>query len=374
MRRSEMTMRSRGLAACALLGLLAACTKTESSKPGEQPSGGVEAPAAAKKPKIGFVLKTMQEERYKTDRATFESYAAQLGATVLFDSCNNDEQTQIAKVETMLAQGIDVLVLQPVNHATAGTLVDKAHEKGVKVVSYDVLVSNADVDWFVTQDSLAVGRLQVAELVKKLGKGKRVFLIKGQPGDSNAEAFSQGVYDAKERGEIQLLDMKSHEGWAPERSQQTTEDAFTKFGPDGIDAFLCNNSGLAWGVLQAVEARGLGGKVFIAGSDGDLRNVQAIAKGQVAMDVFKAIKPLASAAALVAVKLAKGEEISAQVLLGYSDPLSQKAGTKLEITEMSNGKKKVPTVVTPVYPVTKETIDDTVILDGYHAKDAVYGG
>ena len=49
------------------------------------------------------------------------------------------------------------------------------------------------------------------------------------------------------------------------------------------------------------------------------------------------------------------------------------AGRKLEMTEMDNGKKKVPTLVTPVYSVTKTTIDDTVVLAGYHDKAAVYG-
>jgi D-xylose transport system substrate-binding protein len=323
--------------------------------------------------KIGFVIKTMQEERFKTDKAAFEQFAQKMGAEVWFDSCNNDEQTQISKVETMLARGIDVLVLQPVNHSTASTLVDKAHEKGVKVVAYDLIVSNSDLDWFVTQDSEEVGRLQAAELVAQLGKDKRVFLIKGQPGDANAEAFSKGVREAAERGELKLLEEKSHEGWAPERAQQTAEDAFTKYGDDGIDAFICNNSGLAWGVFQTVEARGLTKKIFIAGSDGDLRNVQAIAKEQIAMDVFKAIEPLASVAALVAIKLAKNEPVDAAALKAYNDPLMQKFAKEIKIVEQDNGKKKVPTVVTPIYTVTKATIDDTVVLAGYHTKEAVYG-
>lgn len=353
----------------AVVALLAACNKDAAS-----PAGSAPATAAAKPGlKIGFLIKTMQEERYKTDKAAFEEFAKKLGAEVIFDSCNNDEATQIAKAETMLTQGINVLVLQPVNGATAQTLVDKAHEKNVKVVAYDVIIGQSDVDYFVTQDSLAVGRLQAEEVVKKLGKGKKVYLIKGQPGDANAEAFSQGVYEARDRGDIVLLDMKSHEGWAPERAQQTAEDAFTKYGQDGIDAFLCNNSGLAWGVYQAVDARGLTGKVFIAGSDGDLRNVQAIAKDKIAMDVFKAIRPLASAAALVAVKLAKNEPVDAAALATYSDEMSAKFGSKIALSETDNGKKKVPTAVTPVYTVTKATIDDTVVLGGYHQKAAVYG-
>ena len=73
--------------------------------------------------KIGFLLKTMQEERYQQDKAAFEAKAKELGAEVIFDSANNNEQTQLAKFENMLAKGAQVIVMQPVNSGTAGNMV-----------------------------------------------------------------------------------------------------------------------------------------------------------------------------------------------------------------------------------------------------------
>jgi D-xylose transport system substrate-binding protein len=87
--------------------------------------------------KIGFLLKTMQEERYKRDRAAFVAKAEELGAEVIFDSANNDELTQLAKFENMLAKGADVIVLQPVNTGTAGSMVSMANSEGVRVVDVD---------------------------------------------------------------------------------------------------------------------------------------------------------------------------------------------------------------------------------------------
>src|ERR1700724_2435212 len=78
---------------------------------------------AADKVKIGFLLKTMQEERYQRDKAAFLAKAKALGAEVIFDSANNDEQTQLAAFENMLSRGAQAIVLQPVHTGTAGSMV-----------------------------------------------------------------------------------------------------------------------------------------------------------------------------------------------------------------------------------------------------------
>ena len=91
--------------------------------------------------KIGFLLKTMQEERYQQDQAAFIAKAKELGAEVIFDSANNNEQTQLAKFENMLAKGAQVIVLQPVNSGTAGNMVRMANEEGVRVVGYDSMLT-----------------------------------------------------------------------------------------------------------------------------------------------------------------------------------------------------------------------------------------
>ncbi len=81
------------------------------------------------KVRIGFILKTMQEERYQRDKSAFLARAKALGAIPIFDSCNNNEMEQISRFENMLAQGVKVIVLQPVNTQTASILVRLANER-----------------------------------------------------------------------------------------------------------------------------------------------------------------------------------------------------------------------------------------------------
>lgn len=310
--------------------------------------------------KIGFLLKTMQEERYQRDKAAFIAKAEELGAEVIFDSANNDEQTQLSKFELMLSKGAQVIVMQPVNTGTAGNMVRMANEEGVKVVGYDSMLVNGPLDYMVMQDSWAVGKLQGEAMVEWLKEKKgavegKVALIMGQPGDSNAAAMSSGALEIIDNNAgLELVVKQSHEGWAPDKAMSTTENALTSHNNE-IDAFICNNSGMARGVIAALDAQGLADtdKVFVAGSDADLVNIQYVAQGKQTVEIWKKIAPLAETAAEVAVKLANGEDVEADKMI-------------------NNGFTDVPTVVTPVVLITQDNIDDTIIAEGFYSKDQVY--
>ena len=329
-------------------------------------AGGPISALAADKIKIGFLLKTMQEERYQVDKAEFIAKATELGAEVVFDSANNDEQAQLSAFENMLSKGAKVIVLQPVNTGTAGGMVARANKEGVKVVGYDSMLVNGPLDAMVMQDSWAVGKLQADAMVKwlqaKHGKVEgTVALIRGQPGDSNANAMSSGVLDViKANPGLKLIADQSHEGWSPDKAMATTENVLTKYG-NKVDAFICNNSGMARGVIAALDAQGIANsdKVFVAGSDADLVNMQYVAQGKEAVEIWKKIKPLAHTAAEIAVKLAKDSQKPVREVI---------QSNKL----INNGAVEVPTIVTPVVLVDKANLDSTIIADGVYTKQQVY--
>jgi D-xylose transport system substrate-binding protein len=316
---------------------------------------------AEAKVKVGFILKSMQEERYQKDKAIFTEKAESLGAKVYFASANNEEQMQLSKFENMLAKGCKVIVLQPVNTGTAGNMVKMANEEGVKVVGYDSMLVNGPLDFMVMQDSWAVGKLQGEAMVEwlKAKKGKvegKVALIMGQPGDSNAAAMSSGALEIIESNAgLELVAKQSHEGWSSDKAMATAENVLTKH-KNKIDVFICNNSGMARGVIAALDAQGLADteKVFVAGSDADIVNIQYVAQGKQTVEIWKKIAPLAEKAAEIAVKLAKGEEVKADKMI-------------------NNGLVDVPTIVTPVVPITKENLDSTIIAEGFYTKEEVYG-
>lgn len=314
----------------------------------------VSAQAADKKIKIGFVLSTLQEERYQKDLKFFKEEAARLGFEPVLVSAENNEQTQTSKVENLLSMGVKALVIQPVNSEAAASLVKIAHDDKVPVVAYDRMITNAPVDFYVTQDSFKVGVLQ-AEAAVKATKGEGNFVIlMGQAGHSVANEITRGVKSVLAKyPKIKIVVEKSHEAWSPSLAMATVENALTQ-NKNNIAAVLANNSGMAGGAVQALSGQGLTGKVFVAGADADLSAIKNIVAGKQQFEVLKDIAPLAQTSAQIAFKLAKGEKIVAE-------------------NSVESGKFKVPVAATPVYAINKDNLEEKIFKTGFHSRKDVLG-
>jgi D-xylose transport system substrate-binding protein len=308
----------------------------------------------AKKLRIGFILSTMQEERYQRDKRVFEDTVAKLGHETVFASCNNNEQTQAAQVDTLLSKKVDALVIQPVNGDTASAFVKDAKADNIPVVAYDRLIRNAPIDAYITEDSNKVGRLQAeAAVAATKGKGNYVILM-GQAGHSVAEARTAGIMAVlSKHPDVKVVVKQYHQGWSPDLAMKTTENALTRYKND-IQAVIANNSGMAHGAIQALQEQKLSGKVFVAGADADLASIRDIVAGKQSLEVFISINDMAKRAAETAVALAKKETIKFD-------------------TEMDNGTAKIKTVNTPVYGIDKKNLEERIVKSGFHTREAVYG-
>jgi D-xylose transport system substrate-binding protein len=315
---------------------------------------GVAQAAQAGKPKVGFILATLQEERYQKDRRFFEEAVRKLGGEMVFASCNNSEQTQAAMVDNLISQGVRALVIQAVNGDTAGGFAKQAKADGVPVVAYDRLIKNAPIDAFVTEDAERVGEIQAEAAMKHLGgKGKLVVLM-GQAGDPNAEARTSGIFKVlKKFPQAKVVAKAYHDAWSPERALKTTENALTQNHND-VQAILANNSGMARGALQALQEQKLLGKVFVAGADADLANVRDIVAGKQQFEVYISIQDMAELAAKTAMALAQKQDFKFQ---GLTD----------------NGAVKVKTINTPVLGVDRASVEERVIRTGFHSRESVFG-
>lgn len=304
--------------------------------------------------KIGLVLSTLQEERYQKDKKYFIEEAKRLGFEPLVVSADNNSQTQSAKVENLLSQGVKALVIQPVNSDSAANLVKAAHEDKVPVVAYDRIISNANVDFFVTQDSFLVGVLQAEAAVKATNGMGNYIILMGQAGHSVANEITRGVESVlKKYPQIKVVMKKNHESWSSSSAMATVENALTQ-NKNNIQAVLANNSGMARGAVQALGEQKLTGKVFVAGADADLAAIKDIVAGKQQFEVLKDISPLAKTAALVAFELAQGK-------------------TPKSTDTVTSGAFKVKSIATPVYGITKDNLDERIFKTNFHSKADVMG-
>jgi D-xylose transport system substrate-binding protein len=300
------------------------------------------------KPKIGFSIEAMKGERWQTDLDSFQSRANQLGAEVISADADGDDNRQFEQVKDMIKAGIQVLVLLPHDTTKASRIVGEAKSANVKVISYDRLVLNSDVDLYVSFDSVEIASMQAEYLVKHAPKGNYV-LIAGSPTDEGAKALRDEqmkvLQPYVDSGDIKVVADGYTKDWLPTEAYLSMLKAIEST-QGNIAAVLASNDGLAGGAIQALLEHNLAGKVLVSGQDADLRAIICIAQGTQSMTVYKPIANEAAVAAEEAVRLAKGE------------------GTRAN-RESSNGKVNVPAILLKPIVVTRDNIKETVVKDGF---------
>ena len=305
----------------------------------------------AKDIKIGMAIDDLRLERWQKDRDIFVSKAESLGAKVFVQSANGNEETQMSQIENMINRGVDVLVIIPYNGQVLSNVVAEAKREGIKVLAYDRMINNADIDFYISFDNEKVGEIQAQSLVEKVPQGN-YFLMGGSPVDNNARLFRDGQMKVLkpfiDSGKIKVVGDQWVDGWLPENALKIMENALTA-NNNKIDAVVASNDATAGGAIQALSAQGLAGKVAISGQDADLAGIKRIMAGTQTMTVYKPITQLANTAAEVAVELGNDKQPKSDATL-------------------NNGLKEVPArLLTPI-KVDKSNIESTVIKDGFHKK------
>ena len=306
---------------------------------------------------IALLLPESKTARYESqDRPHFERNVKELcsDCEILYSNADQDAAKQQQQAEAALTKGAKVLVLDPVDAASAGAIVTKAKQQDVPVISYDRLIPNSDIDYYVSFDNEKVGRLQGTSLTDKLkddGKSSgTITMINGAPTDNNAKLFKKGAHSVLDKSGYKIGKEYDTPDWSPDKAQQEMEQAITALGEDGFVGAYFANDGTAGGGIAAMKSAGIDPSTIpTTGQDAELAAIQRILAGEQYMTVYKAVKPQARAAAEIAVALVKGE-----------DP---PAG--LTNQEIDNEQKQVPSVILDPVAVTKENVKGTIIKDGF---------
>ena len=340
---------------------LAACGDDDS---GSSSGGGDAASGGGGGKKIALLLPESKTARYEAqDRPGFTNALKALcsDCEVIYSNADQDASKQQSQAESAITNGASVLVLDPVDAASAGAMVTRAKQSNIPVISYDRLISDAPVDYYISFDNEKVGQLQGQELVKALGdpKGKSIVMINGAPTDSNAAQFKKGAHSVLDSSGVKIAKEYDTPDWSPDKAQTQMEQAITAIGKDEIDGVYAANDGTGGGAIAAMKGAGIDPtKVPVTGQDAELAGIQRILLGEQFMTIYKAPKPETEAAAKLAFALATGKEAPAGLING----------------EVDNGSGKIPSVLLDPVAVTKDTIKDTVVKDGTYTVDQLCKG
>jgi len=304
--------------------------------------------------KVGFVIDFLDADRWYKDKDFFIKAVDSLGAEVIFEQAGGDEVEQRRIIKELILKKIDVLVIVPTNAKGLKDVIDEAHAAGIKVIAYDRLIMDCDLDYYISFDAVDIGLKQAQYAIEQKPHGNYV-LFAGPSTDNNALKLREGhdkiLKHYIESQSIKVVFDYQAEAW----TMMDVYLAFTEFlsaNPDTpIDAIIASTDTQAEAAITAFTDLGMENKPLITGQDAALNSCRLILDGQQSMTIYKSIKHLAEEAAKFAVSVAKKDN-------------------KIDITTVvNNGFKDVPSKLLEVQIVTKANMNETIIKDGYWSKE-----
>ena len=321
---------------------------------------------------VGISLPDKTESRWITDGKSMVDALKAKGYSSDLQYANYDVPTQVNQVENMLAKGVKALVIAPIDGKTFSDALALAQKKGIKVISYDRLISQTkDVDYYATFDNYGVGVLQAQSIVSVWQKAgsKTPFNIEvfgGSSDDNNAHmVYAGGMSVLKpyiDSGKFVVRSKQVEFGkvatrnWDGATAQSRMDNLLSAFyGKDHLDAVWTPNDALAIGVISSLKGVGYGSgqqaMPIITGQDADVQNVKNIARGDQTSTVFKDTRKLASVAADM-----------------VDDVLTAKPVPVNDTKSYNNGAKIVPTYLVKPVLVDKANYQSELVTSGYYTQ------
>lgn len=333
------------LSAFCLLLVMAACGTVESGR--EKEDGEEE------KIQIGMSFDSFVIERWQRDRDVFVSVAKELGAEVNVQNANGVVEEQKKQIDYFIQKGMDVIVIVAIDPASLQESVKKARDAGIRVVSYDRLVNDADVDLYISFDNEMVGDMMAKALLQEGIRDGNAIMIGGSPTDNNVPLVENAFKKVMAENNVTILDSVHADNWRAEEAA-----AYIYANPHKVaraDAIMCGNDDLATQAVRALAETRQAGDILVVGQDADLAACQRIVEGTQVMTVYKPVERLATRAAEAAVALAKGGAVAGD-----------------DVTEIVSGEYRVPYIGLEPVSVNRDNIDEVIIGSGFHLKEDVY--
>ena len=338
---------------------------------------GAAAPAPAVTGKVGIVLPTKDEPRWIQDETRFKDALTAAGYDVQILFSQGDSAKEKDNVESLISQGIQVLIITPQDGTAAAAAAEAARAAGVKVIAYDRLVLDTDaVDYYVTFDSVAVGEAWGTYLVENAsGTGNNLYLYAGAPSDNNAFLFFGGAWNIlqpkiadgtfviknsseavalQDKAELTREEMAKIIGqvtteWKLDVAKNLAEANLTNAKPEdkGTVFILAPNDGAARSIADVFAADTDVTQYYITGQDAEKASVQYIIDGKQSMTVLKDVRTLVGDAITAAIAYLSG-------------------GTPEVTNSYNNGKIDVPAKPSAIVTVTKDNVQAAIIDSGYY--------
>jgi inositol transport system substrate-binding protein len=276
------------------------------------------APTASDKVKIGVSISNFNDTFLMYMKDGMDEYAKSLGGNVevTYVDAKEDAAAQLAQVENFISQGMNAVVVVPVNTEATTPITDACSKAKMPLVYVNRLPANLPDDVvFVGSNSIDAGIFQMEYIAEKIGGKGNVVIMIGKLDNEAAIKRTEGVEQVAAKFPDIQITKKQTANWSREEGLTLMENWLSAGDP--IAAVASNNDDMALGAIQAIEAAGLLGQIFVGGVDATPDALAEMDKGRLDVTVFQDAAGQGGGSIKAAVALANGEKVENRVWIPF---------------------------------------------------------
>jgi len=284
--------------------LLAACS-TEA--PGSGNSDEAEEGTGDSDVTIGFSVSTLNNPFFVTLADGTEAAAEEAGYDIITSDAQDDPTKQLNDIEDLLQQGIDVLIVNPVDSEAIVSAVESANNADIPVITVDRSSEGGEVAAHIASDNVVGGEMAGEFIVEQLGEEGKIVELEGIPGASATRERGEGFHNIVDG--IEGLEVVATQTANFDRTEGLSVMENIIQGADDIDAVFAHNDEMALGAVEALEAKGMLEDVLVVGFDATDDAVAAVEDGRMEATIAQLPELLGETALEAAGKVVDGEEV-----------------------------------------------------------------
>lgn len=283
--------------------VLAACSMNSPATEDSEGTGDSNEGAKEGTMKIGFSISTLNNPFFVTLSDGAKAVSEEKGIELVIIDAQDDASKQASDVEDLIQQGIDLLLINPVDSSAVGSAVESANASGIPVITVDRSADSGEVVSHIASDNVAGGKLAGEYLLELAGEGAVVAMLEGVPGSSAARDRGAGFLEAVE-GKVDLVSSQTANF---NRSEGLTVMENMLQAHPNIEAVFAQNDEMALGAIEAIAAAGK--DIIVIGFDATDDAVAKIEAGEMEASVAQKPEEIGRTAVETAFKHLNGESV-----------------------------------------------------------------
>jgi len=232
---------------------------------------------------LGVALASSTNPFYIAMGKGISQRADELGWTVRFASVDEDVVEQVNGVQDLIAQGVDGILISPIDAVATRPAYDAAAQAGIPIMSIARHSDSPNQDLFIAMDESLIGADIAAWLIGAMGGQGKIAMISGPSGAATFHNLSEGFKAEVAKFEAVDIAFESNGALTRERGLNVAQDILVAH-PD-VTGIYAGNDELALGAVQAVASAGLGDKVIVTGMNGVPPAIVAVKRGELGLTV-----------------------------------------------------------------------------------------